>query len=317
MTKIKLLLSGLFIFCFINSNATTWDEPWQDKVILQADYFVLGKIETVDKEKGLTIGIIKSLSDQPLVGTIQITAFYLLDLCSSSGEGVTFDLPTADSCYFFLRKDEKGQYCIATPTAGFAYVSNGKVVATYRHSYHQALIAPDIYEKTMTAIFNNYHKLPYDTAFINSYVNKYINLQPAGFSEDELPTFFQQHAALECIYHLKLKVDEKLVVKFLNDTANFHNQVSAARALSASTNPDAVEHLLNVISDRSRNDFVKVMCIWSLEEIKPGNLKPKLKSLENSASNKENGFGGNIMDPRICTHVPTVKSALNELINKL
>lgn len=169
----------------------------------------------------------------------------------------------------------------------------------------------------MTAVFDNYHSISYDTTFINTFVNKYISLKPAGYSEDELPTFFLQHAALECIYHLKLNVDKKLLIKFLNDTANFHSQVSAARALSASTDPDAVENLLNVISDTSRNDFVRVMCIWSLEEIKPNNLKLKLKIIEKTASYKENAFGDNIMDPRVCTHVPTVKDALEELINKL
>jgi hypothetical protein len=262
------------------------------------------------KKKGITIDIIKSLSGRSLTGTIQITAFSLLHLCSSSGEGVTFDLQSADSCYFFISKNGKGEYCIATPTSGFAYASDGKVTATYRHSYHQALIPVDIYENTMTAIFNHYHNISYDTTVINSFVNKYITLEPAGFAEDKLASFFLQHAALECIYHLKLNVDEKLLVKFLNDTANFHNQVSAARALSASTNPVAVEDLLNVISDTSRNDFVKVMSIWSLKQLKPNNLKSRLEALEKTASEKENGFGGNIMDPRVCTHIPTNKPTL-------
>ena len=70
MTKIKLLFFGLFIFTFTTSKATTWDEPWQDKVIKQSDYFVLAKIQSVDEEKGITIEIIKSLSKQSLTGTI-------------------------------------------------------------------------------------------------------------------------------------------------------------------------------------------------------------------------------------------------------
>lgn len=107
ITKIKLLLFGLFIFTFTTSKATTWDEPWQDEVIKQSDYFVLAKIQNFDEKRGITIDIIKSLSKKYLTGTIQITAFYLLHLCSSSGEGVTFDLQSADSCYFFLKKNER------------------------------------------------------------------------------------------------------------------------------------------------------------------------------------------------------------------
>jgi hypothetical protein len=42
-----------------------------------------------------------------------------------------------------------------------------------------------------------------------------------------------------------------------------------------------------------------------------------LEALEKTASEKENGFGGNIMDPRVCTHIPTEKDALQELINEL
>jgi hypothetical protein len=36
-----------------------------------------------------------------------------------------------------------------------------------------------------------------------------------------------------------------------------------------------------------------------------------------TASTEENGFGGNIMDPRVCTHFPDVKDALEKLIKSL
>jgi hypothetical protein len=51
ITKTKLLFLGLFIFTFLTSKATTWDEPWQDQVIKQSDYFVLAKIQSVDEKK--------------------------------------------------------------------------------------------------------------------------------------------------------------------------------------------------------------------------------------------------------------------------
>jgi len=37
----------------------------------------------------------------------------------------------------------------------------------------------------------------------------------------------------------------------------------------------------------------------------------------NTASTEDNGFGGDIMDPRVCTHFPDVKSAVEQLIKTL
>ena len=59
------------------------------------------------------------------------------------------------------------------------------------------------------------------------------------------------------------------------------------------------------------------MCVWSLSEFKPEELKTQLQKLEESASDESDDFGGNIMDPRICTHIPSLKEALKELVDKL
>jgi hypothetical protein len=42
-----------------------------------------------------------------------------------------------------------------------------------------------------------------------------------------------------------------------------------------------------------------------------------LEALVKHANEEEDDFGGNIMDPRICTDVPSVKEALGSLIAKL
>jgi len=34
-------------------------------------------------------------------------------------------------------------------------------------------------------------------------------------------------------------------------------------------------------------------------------------------SDEESGFGGNLMDPRVCTRFPSPKQAINELKNKV
>ena len=169
----------------------------------------------------------------------------------------------------------------------------------------------------MTAIFNNYHSLPYDLDYINSYVNEYLSKDPGGFEKDELSTFFAQHVALETIYHLRLSGHYPQVVKFLNDTANFHNQVSAARALATYNSAESKALLLGYVTNKDRSEFVKVMCIWSLKELKPSELKSELTKIKNNSSEEENGFGGNIMDPRVCTAIPSVKEALEDLIGKL
>ncbi|MDP9081546.1 MAG: hypothetical protein M3O71_29395 [Bacteroidota bacterium] len=305
----------LFVCVFSISKATTWDEPWQDQVVKQADYFVFAKVISFDKNKDVTISIIKQLGGKPLVGTIKITNFYLLHLCSSSaGEGPEFHFKNVDSCYFFIKLTARGEYCIATPTSGYAAERNGKVVATYRHSYHQALVDQKIYYNTMKAIFNKYHGLAYDKTYIITFINKYLALKPAGYNKDHIETFFNQHVALECIYHLGLTGYYERIIPFLKDTTNFHNQASAARALTAYNSDQGKRALLNTINDKGTSDFVKVICIWTLKTYKPKELKSELIKIEQKASTEENGFGGDIMDPRVCTHFPNVKDALADLI---
>ncbi len=318
MKRLGSILFIVFTIISITTFATTWDEPWQYKVIKEADSFVLAKIKSFNKDKGVSIEIIKTLAGKELRGILEITDFYLLNLTNnSSGHGVQFEFDGIKESYFFIKKNVKGNYCIATPTTGFDYLEGGKVNATYRHSYHQALVPVDIYEKTMTAIFNNYHYQPYDKKFINDYVKEFLSRKPAGFDTSEIETFYGQHVALECIYHLRLKGFYQYIIPFLNDTSNFHNQVSAARALIAYNTPECKQELLKVISDTTRGNFVQVICIWTLTAFNPKELKEKLIKIKESASNEPNGFGGDIMDPRVGTWFPTVKEALEKLIGML
>lgn len=318
MKQLKTILFLAFALVTTATWATTWDEPWQDKVIKTADYFVFAKVKSYDEDKGVVIEIIKTLGGEELKGQIEITDFYLLDLCSSSGgHGAEFHFDGITESYFFIKKNSKGAYCIATPTAGFDYLRDGNVTSTYRHSYHQALVPVDIYEKTMTAIFNNYHNKPYDKQFITDYIAKYISLQPAGFEDEEINTFFAQHVAMECIYHLRITDYYSKLIPFIADTSNLHNQVSAARALIAYNTKECKQALLNVISDTAREHFVQVVCIWTLSEFKPAELKQQLIKVTETASTEENGFDGSIMDPRVCTHFPDVKDALEKLIKTM
>lgn len=317
MKNQKLILFIIFITIFFSSFALTWDEPWKDEVIKEADYFIYAKVKSYNKES-VTLKIIKTLGGEELSGKIEITDFYLLNICSRTGnQKAGFNFRDIENCYFFVKKDTLGKYCIATPTTGFDYVKNKKVFATYRHSYHQAIVPVDIYERTMTSIFNHYHNQSYDEGYIKEFVNKYLSLQPAGFDEDEINTFFAQHVALECIYHLRLSGYYSKIMPFLNDTMNVHNQISGARALISCNTEECKKELLAVIENTMRSPFVQVICVWTISEFKPSGLKEKLIQIFEIASSDDNGFGGDIMDPRICTQFPSVKEAIEMLVSKL
>ena len=166
----------------------------------------------------------------------------------------------------------------------------------------------------MTAIFQHYHGQEYDVAPITTLINSALALTPAHLDAVGRSTFFLQHAALETIYHLGLTTHYEAVLPFLRDTTNFHAQVSAARALTATPTPEDKQLLIKVLMSKTSRDLAKVVAIRTLTTYRPAELKPQLAALAQTASDEHNGFGGNIMDPRICTQVPTVKEALTTLV---
>jgi len=312
----KSILTICLLVCLATANATTWDEPWQDKIVKQAQSFILTKVLSTDTKKGLTVKLLKQIQGTAVADTIYINGFSLLRLCSiSGGEGPEFHFSGVDSCYFFVSKNDSG-YSIATPTSGFAVVSGGVVSATFRHSYHQAALAVDVYEKTMTAVFNHYHNLPYDEAYINKFIDDQLSKNVAGFEENEILTFFNQHAALELVYHLGLTGRYSQLLPFLHSN-NFHAQVSAARALIWYNTADTHKELMAVITDTTARDFLKVIAIWTLKDQQAKDVKEQVSKLQSTASENGDGFGGNIMDPRVCTHLPSVKNAMKDFIDSV
>ena len=315
----KFLFLILFLLGTIKTFATTWNEPWADKVIKDADYFVLAKILSFN-EKSVKIEIVKQLGGKKLPKEVTITGFYGLGTKGSVSAGRFFEFifnKNIKKSYFFIKKDAKGNYCIATPTAGWDYVVGENVCAAYRHSYHQALVPVDIYELTMSAIFNHYRQLPYDKKQITDLIDKQLSKKPAGFDKTEVNTFYLQHVALETIFHLRLEGYYSQILPFFNDTSNFHNRVSAARALVTCNNDETKKLLLNKIETNDNDNFITVICIWTLKEFNPKTLKSELQKLIENASTKETGFGGNLMDPRVGTRFPNVKEALIDLISTL
>jgi hypothetical protein len=170
---------------------------------------------------------------------------------------------------------------------------------------------------TMTAIFNHYHQMAYDKESIADFIDLQLGKKPAGFEQSELKTFFLQHVALEIIFHLRMDLYYDKVLPFFQDSKNLHNRIAASRALVAYNTKETKQLLVDKIASNTDDDFVTVICIWTLKEFKPTELKAELQKLVKNASDEDNGFGGNIMDPRVGTRFPTVKSALEELVETL
>lgn len=311
-----LLIATLLVSSFFNAFALTWDEPWHDKVVKNSDAFILGRIIRVDEKEGIYVRVLKSISGVNVPAELKITNFYLLNICSTSGSQYPeFPLNGIDSCYFFL-KINNDSFSIATPTTGFAQVLDGKVVATYRHSYHQTSVPVNVYEESQKAIFNFYHDKKFNDSWIRNFVIDELSKKPAGFEKDEIERFFLQHVALELVFHLQLKGYFDLLQPFIEHNENRHNQISAARALKHYTSSETNNVLFKVIKSSSDDDFLKVICLWSLSGINTAEMQAQLQQVLKTASSEANGFGGNIMDHRVCTRFPSVKVAIEELVSQ-
>lgn len=307
----KILLSALAFFIVFSSQALTWDEPWQKEILQQSEYFAYGKVLTAN-DSVVTIEIEKSFGEG-LSGTITLDGFFMLQICSwTDGDVPEFIFDEGEEGYLFLKKGENGNYQIPTPSSGFDRLVEGKVHATYRHTYHQAAIPPEVYELTYTEIWNNYHSNSFDKEKILKYINENLSLEPAGFEEDEIDIFFRQHAALESIYLLELEFDYETLEKFAS-CDNFHSRISAIRAMHGQDKEKVSSFLFEYLVDKEQDDFTKVLAIWTLWKMKDKKVQSKLWKLRKKLSDEENGFGGNIMDPRVCTHFPTVQNAVLEL----
>lgn len=294
-------------------SAETWNEPWQKEIIKNADYFVLAKVLSNVDSIGTEIEVIKYFGNQKLEGRILINGFSLLNMTSSSGHGVHLDFEKDQTLYFLLNKRKDGNYAIPTPTSGFAVLdSDDNVYATYRHSYHQALIPQDVYEKTYTEIWNYYKTGEFEKGRILPFINEYVDKSPAGFEEEEISTFFLQHAAMETAYLLNIQIELDRLKKFVASD-NFHSRVSALQLLGNLNTELTKEYLFDFISNEQNENFEKVIAIWSLNRIGGKVYKKKLSKIADNLSDEDTGFGGNIMDPRVGTHFPSPKGAVEEL----
>jgi hypothetical protein len=257
--------------------------------------------------------LIKNFGDKTLPDELLIDDFYTLNMTSSSGHGVHFNFEKGEKLYFFLKKNDKGNYSLPTPTSGFANLNvENNVVATYRHSYHQALVPKDVYEFTYKNIWSHFKKGKFDVDSITAFIQHQLNQPPAGFEEDQVALFFLQHVALETAYLLGIKPSFTLIEKFaLSD--NFHSRISALQLLGNLNTKESKELLLSTMKNELCGNFEQVIAIWALKRINDPSYIKKLKALSDQASDEMTGFGGNIMDPRVGTRFPSPKEAIEAL----
>ena len=311
LSKKSLLAVTFFLFSFI-SFSLTWDEPWQEEILQKSDYFILGKV--VDARSGsVKIKVLRQFGEKKTESEIMLEGFHMLNICSrTDSENVSFYFDMIDSVYLFLKKTEIG-YCLPTPTSGFAIVTNGKVLSTFRHSYHQAHLNITTYENCMRYIWACCKNSAKDEKFFKQFIESNLSKKPAGFSEKEIDLFFKQHAALEILFHSRDENYFNLITPFLN-CSNNHLVISAVRCLGNIKTKESIKFLLDIIANESRDNFTKSLAVLSLKKLNPSSEKKLLAELIKTASDTEVGFGGNLMDPRVCTSLPSVKSALEDLV---
>lgn len=298
----------LIFFCTLSglSLATTWDEPWQDHIIKEADLLI--KAEIIEKtDSTLLIEIIKDFSEENKSGKIKIQDYFMLDLCSFS-EKLHIPGDVGMIGYFLLKESTNGYYSLPTPTAGIDWLIDGEVYATFRHSYNKALVKPDLYEKCYQAIWKHFHGKSYDQDGIESFIQKTLHEEPKGLEiKEERADFFEQHVALEMSYLLELSVPFETLKKFA-EFKEFHSKISAFRAMSNCKNEEAQAFIVDFVLDKNQDVFVKSIALKSLMGKANEESKKRLCKKRKKLPEERPSFGGNIMDPRICTKIESPRS---------
>ncbi len=296
------------------ASASTYDEPWQEEVVKSAASLV--KLRIVEgSETEARFERLEQLAGDPVPETGVIDRFGGMTITSWSPSGhLPLLFNPGDEGYFLLgATDDAERWSIASPTAGYALVSQGLVTATFRHSYHQALVVEDQYRDATTAIFQHLHGQPVDAKAQRASMEAQLDRSPASYAMDA-DGFFAQHVALESCYYFCGAGDLARLEPFLKSDDG-HVQISAARALSAVDSPEGRARLLAFVKDDSRLAFARVMAVWGLRRLDARDQAEALLAYLPQASTEETGFGGNIMDPRVGTAFPeSVKVAIEDLL---
>jgi hypothetical protein len=322
----RMTLAALLLFSWVPAGPsrglwTTWDEPWHEEVVRNADAFVLARVLSVDQDREQAVlRLMRPLAGADVTPVFKIDGFSLLRIMSyTSGAGPKLSraFHAGAEIYLFLKLAADGlSYEIATPTTGFAAIDGERVRACYRHSYHLALVARDFYERTQIAIFRQVHEGTIDAGLMTELVNAQLRAPPK-FVEDDPSSpsslvFFNQHAALETFYYLGSAPDIAVLEPFLT-SSHEHIQISAVRALSRIDTMPAKRRMLAFLTGAGAS-FAKVQAIAGLRRQKARELRSDLEAVLPKLGSEETGFGGSIMDPRVGTARGSPKTAAEALV---
>jgi hypothetical protein len=327
------------------THAATWDEPFHRDVVLGADSF--GLFETVNVTPfTATFKRIRTLAGADTGETAVVDGFYesIAPATSSTRPGQTYDdewtlrFRGGRRYYLFLKRAPASganalrapgatpamggeSWRIATPTGGFAELqADGSVIATFRHSLHQALVDAPTFELLQTCAFDALHQARPCSPGVQTFIDAQLATTPASLagapSAAELESFFKQHAALETAYLIGHAIDPGRLEPFLR-APFFHTQVSAVRALARSQAPDRNTRLATFVMDEERDPLARVFAVAMIRELRAVELKDRLAAYLPTASAQTVSLGAQVMDSRIGTLFPaSVRHALERLMDE-
>ena len=345
MRVASAILFSAILLISVAIHAATWDEPFHRDVVLGADSF--GLFETVTVTPFVTtFKRIRTLAGADTGETTKVDGFYesITPGTTSTRPGQAYDdewtlrFRSGRRYYLFLKRapasgagvlrapgaapDAGGEaWRIASPTGGVAEAqADGMVIATYRHSLHQALVDAPTYELTQTCVFDALHKARPCSPDVQVFIDAQLAKPPASLlgtpSAAERESFFKQHVALETAYLSGLGIELPRLEPFLQ-AAFFHTQVSAVRALARSQAPERNTRLSTFVMDDTRDPLARVFGVAAIRELRAVELKDGLTAYLPNASTQRTSLGAAVSDSRIGTIFPgSVQLALGQLLNE-
>jgi hypothetical protein len=300
--------------------ANTWNEPWHKDVVSASNSFGLFLAENVGNSK-VVLRRVKHIAGIETPEKFETAGYHMLKTTSASSTDWPFWLKKGDRGYLHLRRDDAGNWLLATPSAGLApLLPNGEVAATYRVSFVQARVSARVYESTQTCIFQYLAGKECDRQ-VKEWIQETVRppaaaLGPAS-SDAEAKRFFEQHAALETAAIIKQPVSESSWRSFLDSTF-FYTQSAALSYVAQVGTADAPEILSKYICDPSKHNGIRGYAILLLKRNKKLVDIERLRTCRSEQSNEEVFWPvSGIMDGRVGTTFPkSVRDGIGEILDE-
>jgi hypothetical protein len=318
----RLLALALLLAWFAPAQALadTWNEPWQREVISTAESLARFRAKA-ETRNGFEVTLEKHLAGYKTPNELEVSGFWLLPPRSNGRDEWRPQLELGRVAYLLLKRDAKGVWKLATPTAGMdTLLPDGDVAATYRHSTSKAAIPVSTYEATQSCIFRVLHGGRCGEAgvaeFIDQQLAKPVAVLGPDVSEEETTRFFLQHAALETAALIGHPVDDATLARFLSSEF-FQVQASAVMYLAAPATVDSARRLADFVCSTGGTSFAKSVAILMLDRADARSQVAALEACAGELSDEETSLVEAIMDPRIATRFPgSPRGGLQTLLDR-